>query len=172
MTPTDSDLVARARGGSQSACRDIVCRYERPIYNLIFRMVRDRSAAEDLAQETFLKAFTRLDTYEPQYKLLNWLLKIAHNTVIDYLRVRRLPMVPLEGSPSDERRSALALIDGAAANPLRNLERAEIARILEHALARLRAEYRQVVVLRYHEDLSHEEIAGIMGIPVLFSDAV
>ena len=129
-------------------------------------MVRDRSAAEDVAQDTFLKAFTRLETYEPQYKLSNWLLKIAHNTAIDYLRLRRVPTVSLDGPVAGDGLPARALVDGASTDPVRNLERAEIAGILERALSRLRAYHQQVIVLRYHEDLSHEEIAGIMGIPV------
>jgi RNA polymerase sigma-70 factor (ECF subfamily) len=166
VTPTDSDLVARARGGSQSACREIVRRHERPIYNLILRMVRDRSTAEDLAQETFMKAFARLGTFDPRYKLSNWLLKIAHNTVIDHLRVRRPATVPLDDLRPGQQHSARDLADDDAVDALRSVERAEIARVLERGLARLRAEYRQVVVLRYHEDLSHEEIAGIMGVPV------
>ncbi len=166
MTLTDRDLVVRALGGSQAASREIVSRYQRPVFNLIVRMVRDRAAAEDLSQETFLKAFARLASYKPQFKLLNWLLKIAHNTVIDYLRQRRPLAVSLDTPDLERTGEAPALIDRAAPDPVRNLARAELARILERALARIRPEYRQVVVLRYHEDLGHEEIAEIMGVPV------
>jgi RNA polymerase sigma-70 factor, ECF subfamily len=166
VTLTDPDLVVRALGGSQAASREIVSRYQRPVFNLIIRMVRDRALAEDLAQETFLKAFARLTSYNPQFKFSNWLLKIAHNTVIDSLRQRRPPTLSLETPDLEKAGAALALIDQSAEDPVRNLERAELARMLERALARLRPEYRQVVVLRYHEDLGHDEIAEIIGVPV------
>ncbi len=166
MTPTDSDLVAQAHGGSQAACREIVRRHQRPIYNLIVRMVRDRALAEDLAQETFLKAFTHLAGFDARFKLSNWLLKIAHNTVIDYLRQQRHPVVSLDASAPDEPEGAAQVVDAAAVDPLETLEREELARAIEQAVARLRPVYRQAIILRYHEDLSHEEIAGIMEIPV------
>ncbi len=166
MTPTDSDLVAQARGGSQAACREIVRRHQRPIYNLIVRMVRDRALAEDLAQETFLKAFTHLEGFDARFKLSNWLLKIAHNTVIDHLRQQRHAVVSLDASAPDEPEGAAHVVDAAAADPLETLEREDVARAIEQAVARLRPAYRQAIILRYHEDLSHEEIAGIMEIPI------
>jgi RNA polymerase sigma-70 factor (ECF subfamily) len=165
VTPTDSQLVVRARRGNQAACREIVRRYERPIFNLIVRMVRDRALAEDLSQETFLKAFSRLDRYDSQYKLSNWLFKIAHNTVIDHLRRRKGEMLPLEALGQCDKVPA-DLTGDPATSPLDDLVRAEVAQTIECAMTGLRPEYRQVVVLRYHEDLSHEEIAHIMGLPV------
>ena len=164
MTLTDADLVARALGGSQRACRELVCRYQRSVFNLIVRMIRDRALAEDLTQETFLKAFSRLRSYKPEYKFSNWLLKIAHNTVIDHVRVRRVATVSFEAA--EVQAAAPAAIEGTAANPLERLERAELARHLEAALAGLRPEYRQAIVLRYHEELGHEDISQIMGVPV------
>jgi RNA polymerase sigma-70 factor (ECF subfamily) len=166
VTPTDSELVVRARRGNQAACREIVCRYQRPVFNLIVRMVRDRTLAEDLSQDTFLKAFSRLDRYDPQYKLSNWLFKIAHNTVVDHLRQRKGETLSLESLSRGEEPSAAELGDPAAGDPVENLARAEIAQMIERAMAALRPEYRQVVVLRYHEDMSHEEIASIMDLPV------
>jgi RNA polymerase sigma factor (sigma-70 family) len=166
VTPTDSQLVARARRGNQAACREIVCRYQRSIFNLIVRMVHERTLAEDLSQETFLKAFSRLDRYDPQYKLSNWLFKIAHNTVIDHLRRRKGEMLPLDVLDRGHEVPDSLTRDPAVNDPLEGLVRAEIAQTIECALAGLRPEYRQVVVLRYHEDLSHEEIAHVMDLPV------
>jgi RNA polymerase sigma-70 factor (ECF subfamily) len=166
VTASDSDLVARARSGDEAACREIVIRYERPIFNLIARMVHDRSLAEDLSQETFLKAFTRLGLYDARYKLSNWLFKIAHNTVIDHLRQRRPATVSLEESSPAERDAAQLRADAAVRDPFEKLAQAELAQVLGRAVAALRPEYRQVVILRYHEDFSHEEIADVMAIPV------
>ncbi len=166
MTPTDSELVARARRGNQAACREIVRRHQRPVFNLIVRMVRDRTLAEDLSQDAFLKVFSRLDRYDPQYKFSNWVFKIAHNTVVDHLRQRRGEPLPLDVRGRSDEPSAAEPRDPAAPDPLESLVRAEIAQEIECAVAALRPEYRQVIVLRYHEDLSHEEIARIMDLPV------
>ena len=166
MESTDADLVAEALGGSQRACREIVSRYERPVFNLIARMVGERALAEDLTQDTFLKAFSRLRSYKPQYKFSNWLLKIAHNTAIDHLRVRRPTTVPLDGTDLQTAASVPATAEGTAADPLHRLEEADLARALERALADLRPVYRQVIVLRYHEDLGPEDISQVMNVPV------
>jgi RNA polymerase sigma-70 factor (ECF subfamily) len=162
----DLALVAQARAGSQQAYRDIVHRYERPIFNLIVRMVHDPASADDLSQETFLKAFSHLDSYDPRFKLSNWLFKIAHNTVIDFLRHRRPQMVSLDDPAGGGAAIAQSLSDPAIGHPLADLEHGEVAELLERALARLRPGYRQAVVLRYREDLTHEEIAEVMELPV------
>ncbi|HYN22665.1 MAG TPA: sigma-70 family RNA polymerase sigma factor, partial [Thermoanaerobaculia bacterium] len=83
---TDAQLVASALAGSQEAFRELVVRFERPVYSLIARMVQDPAMAEDLAQESFVKAYRSLRTYDASRKLSSWLFKIAHNTAIDYLR--------------------------------------------------------------------------------------
>src|SRR5215218_490612 len=92
----DADLVARALSGSQDAFRDLVVRYERPVFALVLRMVRDHLAAEEIAQETFVKCYGRLSTYDPGRRFSSWLFKIAHNTAIDHLRRGGLETVPLE----------------------------------------------------------------------------
>src|SRR5690242_13795473 len=107
---TDAELVAEALGGAQEAFREIVVRFERPVYSLIVRMVQDPGTAEDLAQEVFIKAFRRLDTYDPVRKLSSWLFKIAHNTTIDHLRRHAPETVPLEADRDEEHRGGLAAV--------------------------------------------------------------
>lgn len=165
MAKTDPDLVALVLAGSEKASRDLVCRYERPVYNLIVRMVGNPALAEDLAQETFLRMFRGLKSYDPGQKFSNWLFRIAHNLTIDHLRIRRLDTVPLDedpsGRPADER-----VVSGPEDDPVRALERADLASAIERALAGLRPEYRQLVVLRYMEDLSYEDIVDVTGLPL------
>jgi len=163
--PSDSALVDRALQGSDDACRLLVERHERAVYNLIVRMVRDPSLAEDLAQETFLKAFRRLHTYDVSFRLSSWLLRIAHNTAIDALRRRRPAPLPLDLVEAGAEAARLPS-SGAADSGERLLTQAELARALDRALDRLRPEYRRVVVLRYQEELGVEEIARVVGLPV------
>jgi RNA polymerase sigma-70 factor, ECF subfamily len=162
----DRSLVAQARAGTEQAYREIVRRHERPIFNLIVRMVHDPATAEDLSQETFLKAFSHLHSYNPQFKLSNWLFKIAHYTVIDFLRQHRPRMVSLDDPFGDGAAIAESLSDPASRSPLADLERGEVAELLERALVELRPGYRQAVILRYREDLTYDEIAEVMGLPV------
>jgi RNA polymerase sigma-70 factor (ECF subfamily) len=166
---TDAELVASALKGSQDAFRELVERFERPVYSLIVRMVQDPATAEDLAQEAFVKAYRSLRSYDPSRKLSSWLFKIAHNTTIDHLRRNAPETVPLEAPPDQEEgRGGLAavLADGSVENPAAAAERRDMARSLERAIARLRPEYREAVVLFYIEGASYQEICEVTGLPL------
>ena len=95
----DADVAALAKQGREEAFRELIRRYERPVFSLVFRMVRDRETAEDLAQDTFVKVLNHIDRYRPEFKLSSWLFKIANNVTIDYLRKRQLDTVSMDGSP-------------------------------------------------------------------------
>lgn len=164
---TDGELVDRARAGFEDAFRLLVDRHERAVYNLLARMLRDPALAEDLAQETFLRAFTHLSSFDPRYKFSNWVLRIAHNLAIDALRRRRGPEVVSLDSTEGERPPLVDSIPDARTEdgPAR-LERGDLAEALARAMDRLRPEYRQLVVLRYQEELSYEEIVEVTGLPL------
>jgi RNA polymerase sigma factor (sigma-70 family) len=126
---TDAELVASAVRGSQDAFRELVRRFERPVYSLVLRMVQDPATAEDLAQEVFVKAFRALGSYDPRWKFSSWLFKIAHNTTIDHLRRGGPETVPLEAGEDEEGRGGLAavLADGSAEDPGAVAERHDLA---------------------------------------------
>lgn len=176
MTPVDltniddRDLVTLALKGRETAYRELLSRYERPVFSLVFRMVRDRSLAEDLAQETFIRAFHALKSFNPSYRFSSWLFKIANNLTIDHLRKRTLETVSLDGAPgavSQEEvdRTRIAVADGGE-DPLSYVENRELGGQIEEAIGRLRPEYRTAVLLRHVEGYSYEEIAGIMDVPL------
>jgi RNA polymerase sigma-70 factor (ECF subfamily) len=162
---TDVELVRGALDGNESAFRDIVQRYQRPIYGLIVRMVRDPARAEELAQDAFVKAFRALHTYDVQRKFSAWLLTIAHHVAIDEVRKGSLVTEPLEERTEDGPRIR-EFADTAAATPAVITERVELAGALQKAIARLRPDYREVVVLRYERDLDYDEIVEITGLPM------
>src|ERR671937_3286802 len=95
----DADVAALAKQGREAAFRELVRRYERPVFSLIYRMVRDRETAEDLSQETFIKVLNHIDRYRPEFKLSSWLFKIANNVAIDHLRKRTVETISIDGSP-------------------------------------------------------------------------
>ncbi len=164
----DEQLVDEALSGSQSAHRELVRRFERPVFNLVARMVHDPTLAEDIAQEAFIKAFNRLDTYRPeQGKFSNWLFKIAHNTAIDQLRKSVPDTYSLDrGDDNDDPDFHALLSDADVSTPLEAAERADLAKALAAAVGRLRPEYSEVIVLRHQEGLAYEEIAEIAGLPL------
>ncbi|HEV8579939.1 MAG TPA: sigma-70 family RNA polymerase sigma factor [Thermoanaerobaculia bacterium] len=163
---TDAELVAGALRGSQDACRELVKRFERPVYSLILRMVQDPGAAEDLAQEVFVKAFRHLASYDPRWKLSSWLFKIAHNTTIDHLRRATPETVPLEAEEEGKGGLAAILADGTAEDPRAAAERRDLARSLERAIAHLRPEYRQAVLMFYAHGASYQDICEVTGLPL------
>lgn len=164
---TDPELAASALAGSEDAFRELVRRFERPVYTLIVRMVQDPALAEDLAQEVFVKAYRRLDTYDPERKLSSWLFKIAHNTTIDHLRRGTVDTVALEAEKDDERGGLSSVLpDESVESPSAQVERKDLARALEKAIATLRPEYREAVVMFYAGGASYQEICEVTGLPM------
>lgn len=167
---TDQEVVALARSGSEAAYRELLRRYERPIFSLIFRMVRDRELSEDLSQETFVKALNALDSYRPEFKFSSWIFKIANNAAIDHLRRRELDTLSLEGSPhasTPDAIEATALQIGARQeSPLDTVEAKELGKQIETAIGKLRPEYRACILLRHVDGRPYEEIAEILGLPL------
>jgi RNA polymerase sigma-70 factor (ECF subfamily) len=167
---TDQDVVLSARSGQEAAYRELIRRYERPIFALLFRMVRDRELAEDLAQETFVKALNAIDSYRPEFKFSSWIFKIANNAAIDHLRRRELDTLSLDGSPhaeTPEAMQATALQIGARQeSPLDTVEAKELGGAIEAAIGSLRPEYRSCILLRHVEGRAYEEIAEILNLPL------
>jgi RNA polymerase sigma-70 factor (ECF subfamily) len=166
----DRELVEAARAGDDRAFRELVRRFERPVFSLVYRLVRHRETAEDLAQEAFVKVYQNLDRYDPRYKVSSWIFKIAHNHAVDHLRRRRLETLSLEGSPyatDAEDREDSALHPAAPdESPEDEVAARELGGALERAIGRLRPEYRTAVLLRHVEGHAYEEIARIMDVPV------
>ncbi|HKI95412.1 MAG TPA: sigma-70 family RNA polymerase sigma factor [Gemmatimonadales bacterium] len=166
----DADVVAWAQEGHESAFRELIRRYQRPVFSLIYRMVRDRETAEDLAQETFVKVLNAIDTYRPEHKFSSWIFKIANNTAIDQLRRKELDTLSLEGAPdavTPERQAATALqIGSGGESPLEEIEARELGAQIEAAIGKLRPEYRACIILRHVEGRPYEEIAEILGLPL------
>jgi RNA polymerase sigma-70 factor (ECF subfamily) len=166
----DRELATMAAQGREAAFRELLTRYERPVFSLIYRMVRDRTQAEDLAQEAFVRAFNAIGTYKTSYKFSNWILKIANNHTIDHLRKRRLDTVSIHGSPhattADEASQTELVVASTDENPLEYLEHKELGSQIERAIGSLRAEYRTAVILRHVEGYAYDEIAEIMEVPL------
>ena len=169
-TLPDADVVRLAQQGRELAFRELVRRYERPVFSLIYRMVRDRETSEDLAQDAFVKVLNHIDKYSPEFKFSSWLFKIANNVAIDHLRRRRIDTISMDGSPhattaSEVEASSLEL-EADQENALDELEARELGSAIEKAIARLRPEYRACIMLRHVEGRAYEEIAATLDLPL------
>jgi RNA polymerase sigma-70 factor, ECF subfamily len=163
----DAEVAVDALRGSGAACEALVKRFERPVYNLIARLVQDPGMAEDLTQDTFVKMFRALGTFDPRLRFSSWLFRIAHNTAIDYLRQRRLAVVaPAVDEDNEERDTLASIADVAAVSPEKAASNRELAAALDAAIDRLRPEYRSAIVLRHQEGLEYDEIAHVLDLPL------
>lgn len=148
--------ILKTLQGDQEAFARLVTRYERQVYNLAYRMLGNAEDAEDATQETFLRAYMALPSFEMGRKFSSWLLSIAANFCVDCLRRRRFAWLSLQdlsfrlASPAEE----------ADRTVLRQEEASQVQRLLN----RLPEKYRLVVILRYWYDFSYEEIASTTGL--------
>src|SRR5881275_3212755 len=126
---SDQQVVAWAKQGYETAFRELVRRYERPLFSLLYRMVRDRALAEDLAQETFIKVLNGIKSYRPEFKFSSWIFKIANNAAIDHIRRRSLDTLSLDGAPNADTPEAMKAtaiqLDAKGETPLQELENRE-----------------------------------------------
>lgn len=167
---SDQTLVERCLRGDERAAREIVVRYERPVFSLIHRMVRDRELAEDLAQETFVRTLNNLRRYDPSYKFSSWLFKIGYNLTIDHLRKKELEVVSIQGAPDavtpDAQAATAITLVTPDEQPDQLLEARELGSEIEVAIGELRPEYRTAILLRHVEGYSYDEIATVMEVPL------
>lgn len=168
MATGDAHWVSQALAGSEDGYRRLMELYQRPVFSVIVRMVRDAGLAEDLTQEAFVKAFRALASFDRKRKFSSWLFAIAHNTAIDYLRRKRLKTVSLDAEREDD--AEVRRLENTAVSeqpsPEDVLSHRELGRTLEDALGTLRPEYAEVMLLRFQQGRSYEEIAEIVGLPL------
>ena len=157
MGETETELVNRCLGGDNSAFGSLIGIYQDRIYSFALRLLKDTHAAEDAAQEAFVKAFRGLSTYNPAYSFSSWLFRIAHNACMDALRAGgRTVSMDTEDFPDLPDRSIN--IEESAVDSLDN-ER------IEALLASLPPIYSEALLLQYREDMGPAEIARVTGVP-------
>ena len=163
----EAPLVAKARAGDAQAFTDLVNQYERKIYRLAKHITQNDEDAEDVLQETFLKAYEHLDTFQGNSKFYTWIVRIAVNESLMKLRKRKGDRtVPLD-EPVDTGEEMVAReIAVWEDNPEQRYSREEIQQILDDAVQSLKPDFRTVFILRDIEELSTEETAETLGISI------
>jgi RNA polymerase sigma-70 factor (ECF subfamily) len=151
----DDELIAASLDGDRSAFGALVLRYRKLVLSVAYRICGDRALADDVAQETFVRVWEKLDTFRPEGNWRGWICRIASNLTVDALR-RQDPSV-------DIAQLSLAALDG---QPERRILEAERAEAVRSAILRLPMHVRIALVLREYEELSYTEIAEALDIPL------
>jgi RNA polymerase sigma-70 factor, ECF subfamily len=153
--PSDRELIQRARRGDAEAFGELVTRHQTSVFNVCYRILHERTEAEDMAQETFVRAHNRLDKFDDERPFGPWIRRVAANVCLNHLESRRVT------TELDEERDADESQRPETQTEVR--ERSEQVRV---ALASLPAHYRVVVELRHYQELSYDEIAAELNIPL------
>ncbi len=164
----DYDLVQRAlKEKDQQAYAELMERYRESIYFMLLKMVNNKDDAEDLTIEAFGKAFRRLAQYTPQFAFSTWLFKIASNNGIDFIRKKRIRALSLDSGFRNEDGDSMEIaVTDTQPDPIEALERKERLELMREVVLRLKPRYRQLIELRYFQELSYEEIAQELDLPL------
>ncbi|MBI3150698.1 MAG: sigma-70 family RNA polymerase sigma factor [Chloroflexi bacterium] len=153
--PTDRDLILRARRGDSEAYGELVTRYQTGVFNVCYRILHNRGDAEDLAQETFIRAYDRLHTFDLEREFSPWIRRVAANLCLNHLDSHK-PSAMLDEERDEDKTQS----------PGEQVEVKERSEQIRAALASLPSHYRIVVELRHYQDLSYDEIAAELQLPL------
>lgn len=160
MEASDEELMLSYREGEASAFDRLYARHKGPLFRFMLRSIKDRSVAEELYQEVWMRAIEARHRYEPQAKFSTWLYTIAHNRMVDHWRKRGLSLVSITGQDGDEAFDPPA---SAAEDPLRRLEGREKLERFSAALAALPEAQREAFLLSEEAEMSVAQIAATTG---------
>ena len=164
----DYQLVCRAReDGDQRAYADLMRMYKEPIYLLLLKMTNNPTEADDLTMEAFGKAFASLHLYTPTHAFSTWLFSIATNNCVDFIRKKRLQTIYLDDIRTSAEGEVYEYpIPSEGDNPEENIIHEQRVQILREVVRQLKPRYRKLVEMRYFEEMSYEEIAEKMKMPL------
>lgn len=164
----DYALVQRALNDKdQKAYAELMERYRESIYYMLLKMVNDSDDADDLTIEAFGKAFKRLHQYTPQFAFSTWLFKIASNNCIDFIRKKRIKALSLDrGFKTEDGETIEINVQDKGLDPEQYLQKKERMNKMRDVVTQLKPRYRELVELRYFQELSYEEIAAELQIPL------
>ena len=164
----DFKLIDQAvKEGDEQAFAMLMERYQRPVYHMVLKMVRNVDDAEDLTIEAFAKAFKNLERFKKDYTFSTWLFRIATNNAIDFIRKKRLETMSLDTSFTDDNGEAVQIdIEDRNLNPQEEAIKSQKIELIQMFVTKLPVKYQKLVRLRYFKELSYEEIAQELDAPL------
>ncbi|NIR47117.1 sigma-70 family RNA polymerase sigma factor [candidate division KSB1 bacterium] len=166
MDTSVSDLIQKAIEGDEGAYKQLLENYRGAIYNLLYKMVRNKEETEDLVQEAFMKAFKALPSFNEEYAFSTWLYKIAINNCIDHMRKKRLKTYSINKPVQSKDGELGREFPDTSMSPDKDILSTERSKIIEAAIYELPENYKIAIILRHSEEKSYEEIAHILNIPL------
>lgn len=161
----DDHYVKKAISGDQEAFRILMNKYQKPLYYHIVKMVKNHEQIEDIIQESFVKAFSNLDSYNTNYAFSTWLYRITTNHTIDYLRKRKLQTTSInEPVRAKDGEMQFQIVGNAETD--RKIIRKERKKIVSDAIQNLPEKYREVIQMRHLEEMSYQEISEELDLPL------
>lgn len=160
------ERIKEVKKGNVQAFEDIVSFYQNKVYFICFRMIGNKQEAEDLAQEAFIRAYTNLDSFDERRKFSTWLYRIATNLTIDRIRKKKPDYyldAEIRGTDGLDMYDQLAMDE---ALPEEQVENLELRGYIQTEITALPPKYRSVIVLRFLEELSLQEISEVLDMPV------
>jgi RNA polymerase sigma-70 factor (ECF subfamily) len=162
----DTGLIQEALAGHQSAFARLRQKYHDAIFNLIYRMIREKDEVEDLTQEAFIKAFASLSSFNDEFAFSTWLYKIATNNCIDHIRRKKLQTFSID-KPIESKESDFSFeLPDTNDEPDQEMIARQRKKLLDDAINSLPPKYRQVIVMRHQEEMEYQEIAHILKLPL------
>ncbi|MDP4866618.1 MAG: sigma-70 family RNA polymerase sigma factor [Crocinitomicaceae bacterium] len=163
----DFILVESAKRGDQSAYAELMDRYRDSIYYMMLKMVKNQDDADDLTIEAFGKAFSRIDQYSPSFAFSTWLFKIASNNSIDFIRKKRVKVTSMDtGMTTDDGETIFFDARSNTLDPEQTIIHGQKVMHMRMLVSKLKPRYRELVEKRYFEELSYEEIAEELNLPL------
>lgn len=163
---TDEEIIEKIKDGSVELFEVIVTRYQRKLINYIYRMINDFESAMELCQEVFIKVYNSLDKYNPSYKFTTWIHRISSNATIDWMRKKKIDAFSLDGPAGEDSLPLTHQIASKDLTPLETLEMGQLQARIEAAIEELPLIYKQLIILRHINELSYEEIASTVDLPL------
>ncbi|HEY1063555.1 MAG TPA: sigma-70 family RNA polymerase sigma factor [Daejeonella sp.] len=162
----DFMLVIRAKDGDQKAYAELMQRYKDSIYFMALKMVNNKDDAMDLTVETFGKAFENIEKYKPDFAFSTWLFRIATNNCIDFIRKKRLNVVSLQSLSEEDKDEKQLQIPSDTLDPEQTSIKKQESEKLKSIVEQLPQRYRTLIILRYYDEQSYEEIAQQLDLPL------
>ena len=161
----DDRFVANAIKGDQEAFKQLMAKYQKPLYYHVLKMVKNHEQVEDIVQESFMKAFGNLSSYNTNYAFSTWLYRITTNHTIDFLRKKKLQTTSIhEPVKAKDGEMQMQIVGGAETD--RKIIRSERKKIVSDAIQNLPEKYREVIVMRHLEEKSYQEISEELDLPL------
>ena len=163
----DLALVERAKEGDQSAYAELMERYREPVYFMLLKMIKNNDDADDLTIEAFGKAFNRIHQYSPSYAFSTWLFKIASNNCIDFIRKKRINVTSMDHAYSNDNGESVGIqVESEGMDPAETVMKKQKVKMMREVVSKLKPRYRELIEKRYFQELSYDEIAEEMDLPL------